>query len=759
VQDYLSIFILLIFVLGIGALAWQNKYLKKSLSLYQETPESLVFTTLQGRILFFNKAFEQNFSFIKDATHIQSIAEYVLDPKSKSFFIHNRFLVHSEPFSRKQVLSYVQLQIHDAIESFTVKKDLCQNQNLLWRFAKVEQQNVVPFEDFIQAFEDHSLPVVFVSDEGQILNVNRSFSKWLGHSNEKLRYKKDFLSLFFDPPSSWGDLQKRIFYLQDAQGHLNPASVSYSTTIQSLKVSAFFLAPADVTYPIHRLDDQSFLDILPLPGALLDERGTITCLNDLCKQKIPGIRSKNIPIGQWVEHSDIHVVLKTLKSIQQNGSLPHPVSLQLKASVMTRVLAFLKYFPPHHEQSSGQFLMIFQEMNENSLASSKNSDSQRLQLLGQLASGIVHDFNNLLTGVIGFCDLLLQRHTPGDPSYNDISQIRESAFRATRLIQQLLSFSKQTQPFFKSLDVVSVIEGLSVLIRRLMGPKIILNVEKEGSIPPVWGDVGQLEQIILNLAVNARDAMPEGGHLTFKIHCDRILSAKELLKGHLIPQKYTVIHVSDTGTGIPADKVSRIFDPFFSTKDPGQGTGLGLATVLSIAEQFQGAIDLKTLVGKGTTFSLYLPEHHEVQDLTKKIEKEVIAPPKEILQAGLTILLAEDETPIRLFTARALRSKGYKVLEAKDGLSALEFLKSDPSIELLVTDVMMPGMDGPELVRELMKMNKPRKILFVSGYPEDEIREQLFQEAHNVYFLAKPFNLNEFVDKVGEIVNRPLIAA
>ncbi|MBM3601419.1 MAG: response regulator [Alphaproteobacteria bacterium] len=378
------------------------------------------------------------------------------------------------------------------------------------------------------------------------------------------------------------------------------------------------------------------------------------------------------------------------------------------------------------------------------------TQSQKMQAIGQLAGGVAHDFNNLLTAIIGFCDLLLQRHRPGDQSFADVMQIKQNSNRAANLVRQLLAFSRQQRLDPRVLVITDTLAELTHLLRRLIGQAIELRMVHARDLWPVRVDQGQLEQVIINLAVNARDAMTRGGTLT--VTTDNITTTESLSRGDAVMPAgdYVRIQVSDTGTGIAPAIIERIFEPFFSTKEIGSGTGLGLSTVYGIVKQTGGFVFVDSVLGEGTTFSIYLPRHVgpiESIDLDESVDVR----PDDVTGAG-TILLVEDEDPVRLFSARALRGKGYKVLEAKSGDAALDLMGDGRHIDLLITDMMMPVMDGPTLVRHARGRRSDLRIVCMSGYAEDAMRSQLAQH-RDVMFLAKPFSLKQLARVVKDAID------
>ena len=379
------------------------------------------------------------------------------------------------------------------------------------------------------------------------------------------------------------------------------------------------------------------------------------------------------------------------------------------------------------------------------------TQSQKMQAVGQLAGGVAHDFNNLLTAMIGFSDLLLARRGPDDPDFADIMQIKQNANRATNLVRQLLAFSRKQKLEPEIVDVSEMLGELSNLLGRLIGERVDLQMDHGRDLGVVMFDKGQFDQVIINLCVNARDAMPDGGKITI---ATRAIKFKQPTpKGHeIIPAgKYVSISVSDTGTGIAKENLDRIFEPFFSTKEVGAGTGLGLSTVYGIVHQTEGFIFVESAMGEGTSFIMYLP----VQDIdpASVAEAAPVAPAQEGDLTGQgTVLLVEDEDAVRLFGSRALRNKGYDVLEATDGETALDIIAAtDQHIDIIISDVVMPGMDGHTLVNLARQELPDVKTILMSGYSEDVFRNGPDMDP-SIAFLGKPFTLKSLAAKVKEVL-------
>jgi two-component system cell cycle sensor histidine kinase/response regulator CckA len=375
----------------------------------------------------------------------------------------------------------------------------------------------------------------------------------------------------------------------------------------------------------------------------------------------------------------------------------------------------------------------------------------KMQAVGQLAGGIAHDFNNLLTVVLGFTELLLQRHKPGDPSFADLMQIRNNAARAARLVGQLLAFSRRQVLQPKVFYVEDLLNEISDMLRRILTENVQLSTEFGREVWPVKVDESQFSNMIMNLAVNAKDAMAGGGKVTIRTS-NMSLAHSMRTDGFEVPAgDYVVIEVADTGEGISKEILGKIFEPFFTTKGQGKGTGLGLSMVYGFVKQTGGFIFPESEVGKGTTFRIYLPRYSGTEQSSTVSEDAERAPQRDLTGRG-TILLVEDEDAVRSFAARALTMRGYSVLEANEGGPALEIVRAHSGpINLLITDVVMPNMDGPTLAREAKILRPDMRIIFISGYAEDAFR-RADENPESVHFLPKPFSLKQLAAKVKDVV-------
>jgi two-component system cell cycle sensor histidine kinase/response regulator CckA len=412
------------------------------------------------------------------------------------------------------------------------------------------------------------------------------------------------------------------------------------------------------------------------------------------------------------------------------------------------------------ERASEAAIIYAVETTDQRALEAQFAQSQKMQAVGQLAGGIAHDFNNVLSAIMMATDFLLNAHRPTDPSFQDIMQIKQNANRAASLVRQLLAFSRRQTLRPQVLDLGEVLSDLTMLLRRLIGEKVVLEVTHGRDLWPVRADISQFEQVIVNLAVNARDAMPDGGKLLVRTANVAASECARYAYQAMPAAEYVLVEVSDTGIGVAAEIADKIFEPFFSTKDVGKGTGLGLSTVYGIVKQTDGFIFLDSEPGRGATFRIFLPRH--VPGAEAEPEQNVAAPalvpadetlkPAADLTGRGTILLVEDEQGLRELNKRGLESRGFTVLTAANGVEAVALLEQrGGEVDLVVSDVVMPEMDGPTLLKEVRKRNPELKMIFVSGYAEDAFEKNLPEGGFK--FLAKPFTLKQLVAVVKETMS------
>jgi signal transduction histidine kinase/ActR/RegA family two-component response regulator len=497
-----------------------------------------------------------------------------------------------------------------------------------------------------------------------------------------------------------------------------------------------------------------FFQNTPMAIATVDRGGKIARANALFTRLFESTRlgQKQQPDGSSILDIVAERDRAALEThLGRRGELATPLDAAL-AGQGERWARF--YVTPVDQDDEEAAIVYALEITEQRSLESQFLQSQKLETVGQLAGGIAHDFNNVLSAIIMATDFLLNAHRPSDPSFQDIMQIKQNANRAASLVRQLLAFSRRQTLRPQVLDLGEALSDLSILLRRLIGEKVTLDVQRH-EVWPVKADLSQFEQVIVNLAINARDAMPDGGKLTVRAS-NVTQSETSKFEGWSLPAgDYVLVEVADTGTGIPPDIIGRIFEPFFSTKEVGKGTGLGLSTVYGIIKQTGGFIIPESELGKGTMFRIFLPRHTPTAEDLASIKPATTEsrPARAADDTGQgTILLVEDEEGLRGLNARGLKSRGYNVLEAGNGLEAIELIDGhDGTIDLVVSDVVMPEMDGPALLKELRKRSPNLKIIFVSGYAEEAFAKSL-PDGGQFEFLAKPFTLKQLIAKVKDTI-------
>ena len=497
----------------------------------------------------------------------------------------------------------------------------------------------------------------------------------------------------------------------------------------------------------------------PVGIVLLDLQGTVVDSNRSFL-KILGLHRDGVvgwPISERISKEDRDSADTAFTKIVM-GIMPATL-LEVRVPAGGERELTASFYVSRMEDSAGEVtglvLHVIETTEQKNLEVQFNQ-AQKMQAVGQLAGGVAHDFNNLLTAMGGFCDLLLSRHGENDPDFPDIMQIKQNANRAANLVRQLLAFSRRQTLQPKIFSITDALNDLSNLLRRLIGENIELEILHGKDVDLIRTDPGQFDQVIINLAVNARDSMPGGG--TILVSTDQVGVETAVQRGHeVMPAgNYIRINVADTGSGIAQENISHIFEPFFSTKGVGEGTGLGLSTVYGIVRQSDGYIFVDSALGEGTTFSIYLPAYSAAEATAFGGEISQIGgvetPEEKDLTGEATVLLVEDEDAVRVFGARALTNKGYRVLEAMDGEQALDVInESDDSIDLIITDVMMPGMDGHTLVRLVQEELPDIKVILMSGYAEDAIPGEIACDP-SINFLPKPFSLQDLASRVKDVL-------
>lgn len=640
--------------------------------------------------------------------------------------------------------------IHWRIDDITQKRTID-------RAIREEREKLIDFTD--------NAPVGFfsVDEEGRFVFVNATLARWLGEDIQSLLNTGRLHACFQEPPkearpydivAQGGAKQMAEIVMKGPGGKTFAASISQAVVnegggvVRTRGVVHDLTAERAMRQALKASEDkfQRFFEEAPLGIALLNSQGILDDCNPglahMLGYDVEALEGRHFEA--LIEENDREAALLAMERIEKGRQMPAP----LEVTLLGREHNVTVQMHGRKLEGSDNIVLHFIDLSQQKALEQQFVQSQKMQAIGQLAGGVAHDFNNLLTAMIGFCDLLLLRHKAGDPSFSDIMQIKQNANRAANLVRQLLAFSRQQTLRPKVQDITDILTEISHLMRRLIGTNIELEVLHGHDLGYIKVDAGQMEQVLINLAVNARDAMEGGGRLTVKTGT---FANKESLKrgdDEMPPGEWVTLAVTDTGCGIPAEIMTRIFEPFFTTKEVGQGTGLGLATVYGIIRQTGGYLHVDSVVNQGTTFTIYLPRVAEEEAEETVVERDPEEETRD-LTGTARILLVEDEDAVRTFSSRALANKGYEVLDAESGEGALNVIaqKPDWKLDLLITDVIMPNMDGPTLAQRMRQVNPSLKIIFISGYTEEKLKDHM---GENIWFLPKPFTLKQLAAKVKE---------
>lgn len=611
--------------------------------------------------------------------------------------------------------------------------------------AQKQQEQTPPLLE--KYFEAAPFGFIYVNGQGKILGVNNTLKKWLGAAQYKLG-----VSLTSITDVAPNRIDAILHAKSPVEIKIKPNRIDQTPALvfsTQLTENYYILAIYRQNQTFIRHAQKHPINQLPVPSLLVEQSGEIAAINKAFPSLFSAQYLHMYPMGTGSMIKDylvpeaqsaIENVLRTLEPAQ-SIVLPDINFITDGPSVM----AYIEHV------GEKQFLFQMIDTSSQKKLEQQFVQAQKTQAVGQLAGGIAHDFNNLLTAMIGFCDLLLQRVMPNDPSYTDIMHIKQNANRASNLVRQLLAFSRRQTLLPRKINVTDTLSDISALLRRLIGSQINFKVSHYRNLWPIKVDVSQFEQVIINIVVNARDAMPHGGDLTIETSNYTNPSTLPIGNDVLAPGDYILIKIIDSGCGIPADILNSIFEPFFSTKEVGAGTGLGLATAYGIIKQTGGAIGVESIEKKGTTFKIFLPRCKDKDAATPTVQESAVSD----ITGNETIFLVEDEDAVRLFASKALRDKGYRVMEAQNGEEALALLEKGPIPDVLITDVVMPKMDGPTLSKKVREQYPDIHIIFTSGYAEETFRQDLTQNA-SIHFLPKPFTLRELATKVREVLHNKM---
>ena len=797
----MGVFFLFALVLGLVRLSSQNRAETFSRSLVNSMESGVVVSDAQGRIVYANRAYAELLG-AEDESQIASIET-----------AFSRRMEASEIVYR---MNQVAADGHSAVEEFRVASGLGRNGDgarwyrlrvkpmkheayskplTVWQLSDItadRRRQESTFRELQNAIHylDHA-PAGFMATEtnGEIAYLNATLADWLGI--DLAEFKPDALKLgdlvigdgmaLLDATNSDTDKPgARIVDLDLARSNGKPLPVRLYHRVSSATDGA--PGPAR-TIVLNRLQDGAdeavlrdaeirftrFFNNSPAAIASVNSKGEILRTNGpFLRMFADAIKAgggiEKMVYGDLANENERAALEKAVEAALSGNAQIDPVDIGIRGEGERFVRFFASGVSGDDEPETGEAgsqeadraIIYALDMTEQRALEEQFAQGQKMQAVGQLAGGVAHDFNNVLTAIIGFSDLLLANHRPSDPSFQDIMNIKQNANRAASLVRQLLAFSRRQTLRPQVLQLGDVLSDLRMLLDRLLGEKVDLKVVHGRDVWPVRADISQFEQVVVNLAVNARDAMPEGGKLeirTSNVSADEVatLGYKEM------PQEdFVLLEVEDHGTGMSEEVLEKIFEPFFSTKDVGKGTGLGLSTVYGIVKQTGGYIYPVSEVGSGTTFRVFLPRHVEQVAVEEEEKPEgnsvtAVERPKD-LTGNARILLVEDEDAVRAFASRALMSRGYEVVEASSGIEALEEMsENEGAFDLVVSDVVMPEMDGPTLFTELRKDHPELKFVFMSGYAEEAFAKNLPNSERETFgFLPKPFSLKQLAETVKE---------
>lgn len=591
-----------------------------------------------------------------------------------------------------------------------------------------EIQKSTPVSEAHHGSATPRLPMLTVGRSGAVLFMNPAARHLLGE-------RKKTLSDIFGPNVT--DLQSATtVYTSDGEQQCLVAEFDATAGRREI-----YLLPTET--PVMR-DGAVQFDELPVALLKVSPKGDVLLANRAARQLIQMDIASQTVMGDLMEGLGRSIV-DWLMEAAQGKTVNQSEFLRLKREdkevivqvSLNRVL----------EGGEVSLIAVLSDATELKSLEAQFVQSQKMQAIGQLAGGVAHDFNNLLTAISGHCDLLLLRHDQGDADYADLIQINQNANRAAALVGQLLAFSRKQNLRPEVLDLRNTLADLTHLLNRLVGERVTLTLNNDPVLPAIRADKRQLEQVLMNLVVNARDAMPDGGEI--RVTTEGVELAEPLERDRVVVPvgNYVSVTVADQGIGIAQDKLQKVFEPFFTTKKTGEGTGLGLSTAYGIVKQTGGYIFVDSTPGVGTTFTLMFPAHGTGAEQVVAPEAGARPDLPQVEHSGV-VLLVEDEAPVRSFATRALKMRGFTVLEAASGEEALEVLDADhPKIDVFVSDVIMPGMDGPSWVRQAREEYPNVPVIFVSGYAEDSFSDDQAR-IENSSFLPKPFSLSDLTEAV-----------
>ena len=737
---------------------------------------------------------EISLSFQEEDEHIFNNEEWFL-VSVKPIYLKKTDIFNG-PFSIKAIKKNAYL--YWSIENITAKKNI----------ESVLQNESQALHDVIDYLP---IGLYVCNNENKIEYANHALAKFLGKNREELIGKElnEFIPKHSEIPTSLSQWHGTVYFNtpKDTTSETLLFQEKYKN-IKGSKTRGVVITdiPGDAETKeklSQALDKISWLfDYAPVGISFINKEGLLQNFNDEAKDFFDDQHKKEELVGtsifSFIKPEDNIHLKNEISDIFEHHKNNTKLDVHLNTNKEEKIAHL--YLSPMKKQYSDNVnnidgvVIYMTDATKQKNLEVQFAQAQKMQAVGQLAGGVAHDFNNLLTAMIGFCDLLLQRHGVGDPSFADLIQIKQNANRAAGLVRQLLAFSRKQPLKPKLIDVTENFIELNQMLKRILGEQIVLKFHHGTDLGYIRVDPVQFSQVIINLAVNAKDAMKGNGTLSISTYIDVLTEPYQFGSDVVQPGEFVVIDVKDTGCGIPKENLTRIFEPFFSTKENvvGSGTGLGLAMVYGIVQQTKGFIKVESEVGVGTTFSIYLPrfesdvEEDENAQVAQEVVKskdgtpiltvqEKIAAPVSINEkmifglnlssaidrkeatskdaAETHILFVEDEDSVRTFAVRALKKKGYDVVGCNSAENALEQLEENSNFDLLITDMVMPGKTGAELAAIVKEKIPNIKVILASGYSE-EIAKRELSESENFEFMSKPFSLGDLTAKVFDVLNK-----
>ncbi|MGL4489354.1 MAG: cell cycle histidine kinase CckA [Rhizobiaceae bacterium] len=803
-----GMFYLFASVIGIIRIAPRSTNNEMSRELLDSSSEGTLVSDERGRIVYANKAYA-DISGANGPNEVRSL-ESILNAYPEAYEASARMAeavqggnkaLEEIRLSRGLGKSATNRGVWYRLKARTLKLPDISQKLFLWQISDISDERAEQerfFLDLQMAIDhlDHA-PAGFLSTnaEQRISYINATIAEWLGIDLGKFRpgtlrlrdlLAGDGMALISSVKAEPGTSRNAIIDLDMAKSNGQALPVRFYHRVQTGKDGQ---PGPSRTIVINRSAGEAgiseqraaevrfarFFNSAPMAIAAVDRNGNALRTNAPFHKLFGGLFDhdavdRHVALETVCHERDREAFRKALKSAVERQVDISPIDSVIANDETRHLRIYFNTTEDEATEDGGEAAFVYAvEITEQKAFELQIAQSQKMQAVGQLAGGIAHDFNNVLTAIIMSSDLLLSNHRASDPSFPDIMNIKQNANRAASLVRQLLAYSRRQTMRPQVISMMDVLADLRMLLTRLIGPEVALKIDHGRDLWPVRADVGQLEQVVVNLAVNARDAMPGGGSLTIRTRNVTESEVAGFNYRELEPADYVLTSIEDTGTGIPAEIREKIFEPFFTTKEVGKGTGLGLSMVYGIVKQTNGFIYVDSEEGKGSTFNIFLPRNvatasskgetgdamsvgHE-QGSARSADAASNRPAaSQDLSGTATVLLVEDEDSVRMGGVRALQSRGYTVHEAASGVEALEVMEQlEGKVDIVVSDVVMPEMDGPTLLGELRKKYGDIKFIFVSGYAEEAFAKNLPADA-KFGFLPKPFSLKQLASAVKEML-------